>query len=99
MQISAQEVTKIWRLTSESSKEKAPSPVRSVSELAEKYGVRSAEVARFTERALLAEEDVARERRVQEIENRLAAGTYRVEAEAVVDMAKRRADADRAAEI
>ena len=74
-------------------------PVESVEDLAAKHGVKMDEVRRFTERAMEAEEDPLRERRVRELAKRLAEGTYQVDAEQVLDMAERRAIADRAAEL
>ena len=93
MQISSQEVRKI-QTTAQKPEQRAQAPVESVEELAAKHGVKMDEVRRFTERAMMADEDVARERRVQELAKRVAAGTYRVDAEQVVDMAERRAIAD-----
>jgi anti-sigma28 factor (negative regulator of flagellin synthesis) len=100
MQISNQEVTRVLRESAErptSSRQEAP--VTTVPELAAKQGVSMDEVRRFTEKALLAEEDPARERRVQELARRVAQGTYRVDADQVVDMAERRAIADCSGEL
>ena len=93
MQISSQEVRKI-QTTVQQPEKRAQAPVESVEDLAAKHGVKMDEVRRFTERVMMSDEDIARERRVQELAKRVAAGTYRVEAEQVVDMAERRAIAD-----
>ena len=76
----------------------SPGPVASVEEMAARHGVRQEELRRFAEDAWMAE-DPARERRVRELARRVAAGTYSVSAEQVVDMAERRALADRAGEL
>lgn len=99
MQISNQEVNKIQQTTKASKRMKRDTPVTSVSELAAKNGVRMDEVQRVSERVMMSEEDILRERRVQELARRVAAGTYRVEAEDIVDMAERRAIADRSGEL
>lgn len=95
MQISNQEVDRILRQESGVRKGLAEPQVHSVEDLAAKHGVSMDEVRRFTERALTSEEDPARERRVRELQRRIAQGTYLVEADQVVDMAERRAIADR----
>ena len=99
MQISFQEVLNTRKSAGRAQQIVAERPVRSVADLAGKYGVNMEEVRRHTESVLLAEGDLLRERRLQEIARRVAEGAYRVEAEQVVDMACRRALADRAAEL
>jgi len=54
-------------------------------------------VRRITEEVLAQEEDPARARRVEQIAARVEAGEYHVSGEQIVDMARRRALADRAA--
>lgn len=95
MQISNQEVTRVLReRAGKSQADPADPPVGSVADLAAKHGVPMDEVRKFTEQAMMAEEDPARERRVQELARRVAQGNYRIEADQVVDMAERRAIAD-----
>lgn len=99
MQISNEQVSRILERTRKGAGQEPEAPVESVQELAAKYGVNVDEVRRFTERTLMAEEDPARERRVQELARRVAEGTYQVESEDLLDMAERRAIADRASGI
>ena len=93
MQISVQETTNVQKAATSSQRTREQSPVRSVAELADRNGVRMAEVRRFTENAMLAE-DPQRERRIRELERRVAEDSYHVDADQVVDMADRRAIAD-----
>lgn len=95
MQISNQEVDRILRQESRVRKGLADPQVNTVDDLAAKHGISMEEVRRFTERALTSEEDPARERRVRELQRRIAQGTYQVDGDQVVDMAERRAIADR----
>ena len=101
MQISSEQVNKIQeglrRGGSETAKE--AKRVKGVTALAAAHGVKMDEVRRFTERAMMAEEDPARERRVQELARRVASGSYRLESEDLLDMAERRAIADRSSGI
>ena len=99
MQISSEQVNRIQREVLQAKREGTEKPVDTVEDLAAKQGVKMDEVRRFTERALMAEEDPARERRVQELARRVAEGTYNVEAEDLLDMAERRSIADRAGKI
>ncbi len=94
MQISNQEVQNAQKALRDAKSQVTPSPIRSVEDLAAAHGVRMDEVRRFTEMAMMAEEDVARERRIQELSRRVEQGTYSIDADAVVDMAERRAIAD-----
>jgi anti-sigma28 factor (negative regulator of flagellin synthesis) len=96
MQISMREVENVLRRAGQSERERAGG-ARSVDELAQKYGVKDAEVRNTLESVRLAEEDPGRARRVRELLARVEAGRYQVDAEAVVDMAERRAMADGAA--
>ena len=96
MQISTQEVTRVVQRRSTRTSEPAESPIGSVQELAAKYGVKMDEVRRVTERAMMAEEDPLRERRVRELSKRIADGSYAVETDQLLDMAERRAIADQA---
>lgn len=93
MQISSQEVGKLQQTTTRP--KTAEQPVETVADLAAKYQVRMDEVRRVVERMELTADDVARERRVQELAKRVADGQYAVGADQVVDMAERRAIADR----
>jgi len=99
MQISPQEVGKIQKATQRARSQAAEAPVRSVEDLAARHGVKMDEVRRFSQRAIAAEEDVLRERRLRDLAKRVADGSYRVDAADLVDMAERRAIADRAAEL
>ena len=98
MQISNQEVLNAQKSARVRGRVKE-APVESVEDLAAKHGVDMDEVRRFTERALMAEEDPLRERRVRELAKRIAEGNYQIDSEQVLDMAERRAIADRAAEV
>jgi hypothetical protein len=98
MQISTHEVEKLLRRT------KRPlvgteAPVSSVEELADRYDVKPADVERCEEAVRMAEPDPWRERRIRELIAKVEAGTYQVAAEDIVDMAERRAVADRAAQL
>ena len=99
MQISMQEVHNARRIAEAARREAVAAPVASVQDLAARHGVSMDEVRRFTGRAMVAEQDLSRERRVQELAKRVAAGNYRLESEQVVEMAERRALADRAAQL
>jgi anti-sigma28 factor (negative regulator of flagellin synthesis) len=68
--------------------------VKNVQELARKHEVDMEEARSAAHRALMAEEDPQRAKRVQELAARVAAGSYQVDGEQVVDMAERRALAD-----
>jgi hypothetical protein len=57
------------------------------------------EVRAVTELTLMADVDPLRERRLRDLARRVAEGTYQVEAEDLIDMAERRAIADRAANL
>jgi len=96
MQISAQQVQRVLEKTSraEAAAELAH-PVHSVEELAEKYGVEPNDVERFSNRAAHAGEDPYREQRITELAQKVMTGAYEVAPEQVVDMAERRAIADR----
>ena len=94
MQISTHETQKVLRHAPRVAKRKEP-PVRNVADLARKYGVDPAEAKAAARRAMEMEEDVARERRVREIAQRVADGAYNVSGDQVVDMAERRAIVDR----
>jgi anti-sigma28 factor (negative regulator of flagellin synthesis) len=98
VQISNQQVDLI-RSTLRKTKTAANAPVESVEDLAASHGVKMDEVRRFTERAIMAEEDPLRERRIRELRQRIAAGSYGIQSEDLLDMAERRAVADRAAEL
>lgn len=98
MQISNQEVLNAQKAGRIRSRMKE-APVESVEDLAAKHAVDTDEVRRFTERALMAEEDPLRERRVRELAKRIAEGNYNIDSEQVLDMAERRAIADRAADL
>ena len=99
MQISNEQAIRIQKAVQQRARQAAETPVESVQDLAAKHGIGMDEVRRFTERAMMAEEDPARERRVQELARRVASGSYQVESEDLLDMAERRAIADRARDI
>lgn len=98
MQISNEQVSRLRQVTRKANRP-VDAPVENVQDLAAKHGVNMDEVRRFTERAMMAEEDPARERRVQELARRVAEGSYQVASEDLLDMAERRAIADRASGI
>jgi hypothetical protein len=94
MQISTQEVERLLHCP-----RSAPSsdshPVASVRDLAERLGVAPGEVQEQVAELLAAEEDPHRERRVQELLARIRSNSYAPDAATIVDMAERRAIADR----
>src|SRR5687767_10548192 len=95
MQISTQEVSRVVeRSTTRSGSGAQDAPVRTVQDLAAKYGVKMEEVRHFTERAMMADEDPLRERRVRELARRIADGSYSVEGDQILEMAERRSIAD-----
>lgn len=98
MQISSEQVSRL-RGVSPKSEPKTEAPVESVQDLAARHGLSMDEVRRHTERAMMAEEDPARERRIMELARRVAEGSYKVSSEDLLDMAERRAIADRAGRI
>lgn len=98
VQISYQEVARLQGVAG-NRREATEKPVGSVEELAAKHGVRMDEVKAATEQVLMAEVDPFRERRLRDLARRVAEGAYQVEAEELVDMAERRAIADRAANL
>lgn len=97
MQISYQEVARLRGVARRQNV--AEKPVGSVEELAARHGVRMDEVRAVTELTLMADVDPLRERRLRDLARRVAEGTYQVEAEDLIDMAERRAIADRAANL
>ena len=97
MQISTQQVDAIKSTLSRPQSETRPA-TRGVDGLAAAYGVKLDEVRRFAEMAMAAEDDPLRARRVRELARRVQEGTYQIDADSVVEMAERRAIADRAAE-
>lgn len=98
MQISSHQVFQTQQLLRRQ-QPKTVAPVASVAELATRHGVDLAEVRRHAERAQLAEPDCQRERRLAELAQRIREGSYQIDADQVVAMAERRAQADRAAEL
>jgi anti-sigma28 factor (negative regulator of flagellin synthesis) len=95
MQISNYETQRVLDLARERRKKaEQEKPVGSVAELAKKHGVDLAEAKKHAERAMMQEEDPARERRVRELAARVADGSYDVTSEEILDMARRRAIAD-----
>jgi 3-methyladenine DNA glycosylase/8-oxoguanine DNA glycosylase len=99
MQISTQEVLNVRRVARPVRSERVEAPVHSVEGLAARYGVSMEEVRRFTHRAMEADGDVARERRVRDLARRVAEGRYCIDADQVLDMAERRALADLACDL
>jgi hypothetical protein len=98
MQISAHEVEKLVQRFAP--RAGAPAATAgSVAELARKYDVDPQEAEQVVESLQLADPDPWRERRLRELAARIEAGTYRVEAAEIIDMAERRALADRAGEL
>jgi len=98
MQISVQETGKVSHATPRKREHVEP-PARTVEELAAKNGVDMDEVRRVAALVKGLEDDPARERRVNAIAAKIEAGEYEITAEEVIDMAERRAVADRAAEL
>jgi hypothetical protein len=95
MQISAQQVQHVLEKTSRVDTATLPAqPVSSVEELAEKYGIPCVEVERYIT-AVEAADDPFREQRITDLARRVKEGAYDVAPEQVVDMAERRAIADR----
>src|SRR5947209_207475 len=88
MQISANETGKVL-----TRRRPRPAPnggkVKNVQELARKHEVDLEEARAAAQRAMSAEEDPLRERRVRELAARIAEGTYEVDGGQVVDMAER----------
>jgi anti-sigma28 factor (negative regulator of flagellin synthesis) len=68
--------------------------VKNVQELARRHDVDLEAARSVAHRTMMAEADPLRERRVQELAARVAAGSYQVDGTQVVDMAERRAIAD-----
>jgi hypothetical protein len=99
VQISYQEVARLRGVADSRRSEVAEKPVGSVEELAARHGIRMDEVRSATEQVLMGDVDPFRERRLRDLARRVAEGTYLVEAEELIDMAERRAIADRAADL
>ena len=99
MQISNQEVTRVRDAVRKPRGLEAEAPIHTVEELAARHTVSMDEVRQFTEQVRMADEDPLRERRLREIAQRIAKGTYGVDSDQLVDMAERRAIADRSAEL
>jgi anti-sigma28 factor (negative regulator of flagellin synthesis) len=95
MQISSQQVQRVLEKTAAQAHSEPIEPVHSVEELAVKYGVPTDDVERFTSRAAEASDDPFREQRITELARKVMDGAYTVAPEQVVDMAERRAIADR----
>jgi hypothetical protein len=96
MQISAQQVERVLEKVAHAHPHaQAEQPVHSIEELAEKYGIPPDDVERFSTRAVHAHEDPYREQRISELKRRVLDGAYEVAPEQVLDMAERRAIADR----
>ncbi len=99
MQISTQEVMKALQRAAQRDPSRSPNSLPdadSVEELAKKYGVDAREIAAVVEAVRMAEDDPWRERRVRDLKVLVDAGAYRVDADQIVEMAERRAAADRA---
>jgi anti-sigma28 factor (negative regulator of flagellin synthesis) len=99
VQISYQQVARIREAARQNARQQTEQPVGSVEELAARHGVRMDEVRSATKQTLMAEGDPFRERRLRDLARRISEGTYQVEAEDLVDMAERRAIADRAGDL
>jgi len=93
MQISSYETQKVLRHAPRVAK-RTVRPVKSLADLARKYEVDMDEVRRVTARARMMEEDPARERRIRELAQRVAEGSYHIPGEQIVDLAIRRAIVD-----
>lgn len=93
MQISSYETMRVLRHAPCVAKRKER-VVRTVADLARKYEVDMAEVRAVAARARTMEDDPARERRVRDLAQRVADGTYQVSSEQIVDLAIRRAIVD-----
>jgi anti-sigma28 factor (negative regulator of flagellin synthesis) len=99
MQISSQQLFQTQQQPKRRQPQAVVGPVTSVADLAARHGVDPAEVRRYTERVLLAAPDLQRERRIAELVQRIGEGSYQVDAEQILAMTERRAQADRAAEL
>ncbi|MBI3911717.1 MAG: flagellar biosynthesis anti-sigma factor FlgM [Armatimonadetes bacterium] len=99
MQISVQEAAKALQRARGRRPGATSGTVRTIEDLARKHNVNLADARRHAERAQMMEEDPARARRVRELAARVKAGEYQVDGEQVVDMALRRCQADRAADL
>jgi anti-sigma28 factor (negative regulator of flagellin synthesis) len=95
MQISSNETQKVLRHAPRVSKQRPRPPVKDLADLARRYEVDLAEAKMAARRSQEMEEDPARARRVQEIAQRVADGTYEVASEQIIDLAERRAIVDR----
>jgi anti-sigma28 factor (negative regulator of flagellin synthesis) len=95
MQISVGEVEKILRRGVVPGA-RGTRAVGSLQDLADEHGVEPGEVERQAVYVRSTEEDPWRERRVRELKARVEAGAYHVETGEILDMAERRAIADRA---
>jgi anti-sigma28 factor (negative regulator of flagellin synthesis) len=94
MQISNDQVQRVLEQAREQRRQlRSEPPVNSVDDLAARHGVNMDEVRRMKDKMMLSG-DVSRERRVEALARSVEAGEYHISAEAVVDMAKRRAIAD-----
>lgn len=96
MQISAQQVQMVLEKVARAQADaRSGQAVHSVQELAEKYGITREDLQRFADRTASVGDDPYREQRISELARRVMEGAYAVEPDAVVDMAERRAIADR----
>jgi anti-sigma28 factor (negative regulator of flagellin synthesis) len=95
MQISNNETQKVLQLAPRKSKPRPRPPVKDLADLARRNEVDLAEAKAVARRVMEMEDDPARERRVREIAQRVADGTYDVPAEQIIDLAARRAIVDR----
>jgi hypothetical protein len=98
MQISMQEVERVLERTAREDRNGEGARPRSLVEMAADAGLSPADLRRYAETVRMAENDLARERRVSEVIARVRAGQYAADPAAIVDMAERRAAADRAAQ-
>lgn len=99
MQISNQEVSRVREAVRKPHHDNAEAPVKSVEELAARYGIRTDEVRKAADVVRMSEEDPFRERRVRELARRIAEGTYNIDSDQLLDMAERRAVADRSKDL
>jgi len=95
MQISSNETQKVLQQAPRSLKKRPRPPVKNVADLARRHEVDLAEAKAVARRIMEMPDDPVRERRVREIAERVASGTYDVSADQIIDLAERRAIVDR----
>jgi anti-sigma28 factor (negative regulator of flagellin synthesis) len=93
MQISSHETQRVLRHAPRVAKRRA-TPIRTLADLARRYEVDMDEVRAVAARARAMDDDPVRERRLRDLAQRIADGTYSISSEQIVDLAVRRAIVD-----